>query len=56
MSADGGMVKVPGRTREAGAFGDSLWFHAVSSSADGLRLAAADMGGLIQIWSMPPAA
>jgi WD40 repeat protein len=51
--AQGKLVKVLGKTREAGAFGGSPWFHAISFSADGLWLAAADMGGLIQVWSIP---
>jgi WD40 repeat protein len=54
--ADGKLVKEIGKTREAGAFGGSPWLHALSFSADGLWLAAADMGGLIQVWSIPPAA
>jgi WD40 repeat protein len=54
--ADGKMVKDLGKTREGGAFGGSPWLHAISFSADGLWLAAADMGGLIQVWSIPPAA
>jgi WD40 repeat protein len=53
--ADGKLVKELGKTREGGAFGGSPWFHAISFSADGLWLAAADMGGLIQVWSIPPA-
>jgi WD40 repeat protein len=54
--ADGKLLKELGKTREAGAFGGSPWFHAISFSADGLWLAAADMGGFIQVWSIPPAA
>jgi hypothetical protein len=53
MGADGRMVKGLGKTHEAGALGDSQRFHAVSSSADCLWLAAADMGGLIHVWSIP---
>jgi WD40 repeat protein len=51
--ADGKLVKELGKTRGAGLFGGSSWFHAISFSADGLWLAAADMGGLIQVWSIP---
>jgi WD40 repeat protein len=51
--ADGKLVKELGKTREAGAFGGSPWLHAICFSADGLWLAAADMGGLIQVWSIP---
>ena len=54
--ADGKLLKELGKTREAGAFGGSPWFHAISFSADGLWLAAADMGGFIHVWSIPPAA
>jgi WD40 repeat protein len=53
--ADGKMVKEIGKTRGAGAFTGSSWFHAISFSTDGLWLAAADMGGLVQVWSIPPA-
>jgi WD40 repeat protein len=56
QAADGKMVKELGKTREAGAFGGSPWLHAISFSADGLWLAAADIGGLIHVWSIPPAA
>jgi WD40 repeat protein len=54
--ADGKMVKALGKARGGGSFGGSSWLHAISFSADGLWLAAADMGGLIQVWSIPPAA
>jgi WD40 repeat protein len=47
--ADGKLVKDLGKTREPGAFGGSPWLHAISLSADGLWLAAADVGGLIQV-------
>jgi WD40 repeat protein len=52
--SDGKMVKELGKTREGGAFGGSPWIHAISFSPDGLWLAAADMGGRIEVWSMPP--
>ena len=51
--ADGKLVKELGKPRGGGSFGGSSWFHAISFSADGLWLAAADMGGLIQVWSIP---
>jgi WD40 repeat protein len=54
--ADGKMVKEIGKTRGAGSFDGSSWLHAISFSAEGLWLAAADMAGLIQVWSIPPAA
>jgi WD40 repeat protein len=54
--ADGKLIKELGKTREGGAFGGSPWLHAISFSADGLWLAAADMGGLIHVWPIPPAA
>jgi WD40 repeat protein len=54
--ADGKLVKELGKTREPGAFTGSPWLHAISFSADGLWLAAADIGGLIHVWSIPPAA
>jgi WD40 repeat protein len=54
--ADGKLVKDLGTPRGGGSFGGSSWFHAISFSADGLWLAAADMGGLIQVWSIPPSA
>jgi WD40 repeat protein len=53
---DGKLVKELGKTRSPGSFGGSSWFHAISFSADGLWLAAADMGGQVQVWSFPPAA
>jgi WD40 repeat protein len=52
--SDGKLVKDLGKTREGGAFGGSPWLHAISFSADGLWLAAADMGGQIEVWSIPP--
>ena len=54
--ADGRMVKEIGKTRYPGSFDGSSWLHAISFSADGLWLAAADMGGFVQVWSIPPAA
>jgi hypothetical protein len=54
--SDGKMVKDLGKPRGGGSFGGSSWFHAISFSADGLWLAAADMGGLVQVWSIPPTA
>jgi WD40 repeat protein len=53
--ADGKLVKELGKPRGGGSFGGSSWFHAISFSADGLWLAAADMGGLVQVWSIPAA-
>jgi WD40 repeat protein len=54
--ADGKMVKEIGKTRGPGSFDGSSWLHAISFSADGLWLAGADMGGYVQVWSIPPAA
>jgi WD40 repeat protein len=54
--ADGKLVKEIGKPRGGGSFGGSSWFHAISFSADGLWLAAADMGGLVQVWSIAPVA
>lgn len=54
--ADGKLVKDLGKTHGAGSFTGSSWIHAISFSADGLWLAAADTGGLVQVWSFPPAA
>ena len=54
--ADGKLVKDIGKTRGGDSFRGSSWIHAISFSADGLRLAAADMGGLVQVWSFPPQA
>ncbi|MGE3808972.1 MAG: WD40 repeat domain-containing protein, partial [Gemmataceae bacterium] len=48
-AADGKLVKEIGKPR-GGQFKD--WIHAVSFSADGLWLAAADMEGAVQIWSL----
>jgi WD40 repeat protein len=45
---DGKMEKEIGKGR-GGQFKD--WIHAISFSADGLWLAAADMAGAVQIWS-----
>jgi WD40 repeat protein len=54
--ADGKLVKELGKPRGGGTFGGSSWFHAISFTADGLWLAAADMGGFVQIWSIPATA
>jgi WD40 repeat protein len=54
--SDGKMVKEIGKTRGPGSFDGSSWLHAISFSADGLWLAAADMGGYVQLWSIPPTA
>jgi WD40 repeat protein len=54
--ADGKMVKEIGKTRAPGSFDGSSWLHAISFSPDGLWLAAADMAGFVQVWSIPPAA
>ncbi len=48
--ADGTMVKELGKPR-GGQFKD--WFHAISFSADARLLAAADMAGAVQVWSIP---
>ena len=45
--ADGKLVKELGKPR-GGQFKD--WFHAISFSPDGTRLAAADMAGFVHIW------
>lgn len=45
--ADGKMIKELGKPR-GGQFKD--WFHAISFSPDGTRVAAADMAGFIHIW------
>jgi hypothetical protein len=50
------MVKDLGKTRGGGSFDGSSWLHALSFSAYGLWLAAADMAGLILVWSIRPAA
>jgi WD40 repeat protein len=47
--ADGKMVKELGKGR-GGQFKD--WIHALSFSADGRWLAAADMAGAVQIWAL----
>ena len=47
-AADGKLVKELGKPR-GGQFKD--WIHAVSFSADGRWLAAADMAGAVQVWS-----
>ena len=47
--ADGKLVKELGKPR-GGQFKD--WIHAVSFSSDGKRLAAADMSGLVHVWSL----
>ena len=47
--ATGKLVKELGKSR-GGQFKD--WIHAVSFSADGRWLAAADMAGAVQIWSL----
>jgi WD40 repeat protein len=48
-TSDGRMVKQLGQPR-GGQFKD--WIHAVSFSGDGRWLAAADMAGSVQIWSL----
>jgi WD40 repeat protein len=48
--ADGKLVKELGKPR-GGQSKD--WIHAISFSADGRLLAAADMGGAVQVWSLP---
>ena len=45
--ADGKLVKELGKPR-GGQFKD--WFHALSFSPDGTRIAAADMAGFVHIW------
>jgi WD40 repeat protein len=47
--ADGKMVAQLGKPR-GGQFKD--WLHALSFSADGKLLAAADMAGAVQVWSL----
>ena len=47
--ADGKMVKDIGKVR-GGQFKD--WIHAISVSADGQWLAAADMAGAVEVWSL----
>jgi WD40 repeat protein len=47
---DGKLIKVLGQPR-GGQFKD--WFHAVAISQDGRRIAAADMAGQVQVWSLP---
>jgi hypothetical protein len=47
--ADGKLVKELGKPR-GGQFKD--WIHAVAFSADGRWLAAADMAGQVQVWSL----
>jgi WD40 repeat protein len=47
---DGKLVKELGRPR-GGQFKD--WFHAVAVSPDGRRIAAADMAGQVQVWTLP---
>jgi WD40 repeat protein len=48
--ADGKQVAQLGKGR-GGQFQD--WLHAVSFSADGRSLAAADMAGMIHVWTFP---
>jgi WD40 repeat protein len=48
-AAEGKMVKELGKAR-GGQFKD--WIHAISFSADGLWLVAADMAGSVQVWSL----
>jgi WD40 repeat protein len=48
-AADGKLVKELGKPR-GGQFKD--WTHALSFSADGRWLAAADMAGQVQVWSL----
>jgi cytochrome c len=47
--ADGKLVKELGKPR-GGQFKD--WIHALAFSADGRWLAAADMAGAVQVWSL----
>lgn len=47
---DGKLVKELGQPR-GGQFKD--WFHAISVSPDGRWLAAGDMAGQVQVWSLP---
>jgi WD40 repeat protein len=47
--ADGKMLKELGKPR-GGQFKD--WTHAISISADGARLAAADMAGAVAVWGL----
>lgn len=49
QAADGKQAKELGKAR-GGQFKD--WIHAVSFSADGLWVAAADMAGAIYVWSL----
>ncbi|HKI30947.1 MAG TPA: WD40 repeat domain-containing protein [Gemmataceae bacterium] len=49
-AADGKLVKELGKAR-GGQFKD--WIHAISFSADGRLLAAADMAGAVQVWNFP---
>jgi WD40 repeat protein len=49
-TASGKMVKELGKPRGR-QFKD--WIHAISFSADGRWLAAADMAGAVQVWSFP---
>lgn len=49
--ADGRLVQEIGKAR-GGQFRD--WIHAVSFSADGRLLAAADMNGMVHVWSLAP--
>jgi WD40 repeat protein len=49
QASDGKLVKELGKPR-GGQFQD--WIHAISFSADGLWLAAADMVGQVQVWSL----
>jgi hypothetical protein len=48
-TADGKLVRQLGKGR-GGQFKD--WIHAVSFSADGNWLAAADMAGQVQVWAL----
>lgn len=48
-TADGKLVKELGKPR-GGQFKD--WIHAISFSADGRWLVAADMAGAVQVWSL----
>jgi WD40 repeat protein len=49
QAADGKLVKELGKPR-GGQFKD--WIHAISFSGDGRWLAAADMAGMVHVWSL----
>jgi WD40 repeat protein len=50
QASDGKLVKELGKPR-GGQFKD--WIHSIAFSADGRRLAAADMAGLVHVWAFP---